>query len=72
MTRQVGAWNRGDLEAAALYLRRNPQGQKYFERLEKKHDKGKAMTLLSIKLGRAVYFMLRRREPFDAKRFVRS
>ncbi|UCC74348.1 MAG: IS110 family transposase [Gemmatimonadota bacterium] len=59
-------------EAAALYQRGNPQGQKYFKRLEKKHGKGKAMTILSIKLGRAVYFMLRRREPFDQERFVRS
>ena len=59
-------------EAAALYLRCNSPGQKLFQRLEKKHGKGKAMTLLSIKLGRAVYFMLLRREPFDAKRFLRS
>ncbi len=58
-------------EAAALYLRGNLPGQKFFRRLERKHGKGKAMTLLSIKLGRAAYFMLRRREPFDAKRFIR-
>jgi transposase len=59
-------------EAAALYLRGNPQGQKHFRKLEKKYGKGKAMTLLSIKLGRAAYFMLRRRAPFDAERFLKA
>ena len=30
------------------------------------------MTILAIKLARAVYFMLRRHVPFDAQRFARS
>lgn len=55
-------------EAAALFIRYNPPG--IFRRLERKGGKGKAMTLLSIKLGRAVYFMLRRRQPFDLERFA--
>ena len=41
-------------EAAVLFLRNNPQGQKYLARLEKKHDKGKALTILAHKLARAV------------------
>ncbi len=57
-------------EAAALYLRGNSTGQKYMQRLVKKHGKGKAMSVLAAKLGRAVYFMLKRRQPFDQKRFV--
>ena len=57
-------------EAAALFLRKNPLGQKYFARLEKKHGKGKALSVLAAKLGRAVYYMLRRHTPFDMKRFV--
>lgn len=57
-------------EAAVLYLRGNPAGQKYFRGLERKHAKGKAMTILAVKLARAAYFMLRRREPFDADRFL--
>ena len=57
-------------EAAALFLRYNLPGKKLFQKLERKHGKGKAMTLLSIKLGRAVYFMLRRRAPFDMERFA--
>jgi transposase len=36
-------------EAAALCLRHNEPGQKYLARLEKKHDKGKALTILAHK-----------------------
>jgi transposase len=34
-------------EAAVLFLRDNPSGQKYLTRLEKKHGKGKALTILA-------------------------
>jgi transposase len=47
-------------EAAVLFLRDNPAGQKYVTKLEKKHGQGKALTLLAQKLGRAVYYMLKR------------
>lgn len=52
-------------EAAVLFLRNNPAGQKYLARLEKKHGKGKALTVLAHKLARAVYYMLKRRVVFD-------
>ena len=59
-------------EAAPLFLRGNPVGQKFFHRLERKHGKAKAMCILAAKLGRAVYFMLRRHQPFDFDRFVNA
>ena len=59
-------------EAATLFLRNNPQGQQLLARLEKKHDKGKALSILAHKLGRAVYFMLKRKTAFDMNRFLRS
>ena len=34
-------------EAAVLFLRANPAGQKYLTRLEKKHSKAKALTVLA-------------------------
>jgi transposase len=52
-------------EAAALFLRNNEPGQKYLTRLEKRHDKGKALTILAHKLARAVYDMLKRKTAFD-------
>ena len=57
-------------EAAVLFLRDNPAGQKVLARLEKKHDKGKALTILAHKLARAVYYMLKRKVAFDMKRFL--
>jgi hypothetical protein len=57
-------------EAAVLFLRDNPEGQKFLSRLEKKHDKGKALTILAHKLARAVYYMLKRKVAFDMKRFL--
>ena len=38
-------------------------------RLEKKHGKGKALSILAARVGRTVYWMLKRKEAFDATRF---
>ena len=38
-----------------LFLHKNPEGLKYKKRLEKKHGKAKALSILAHKLGRAVY-----------------
>jgi transposase len=57
-------------EAAVLFLRNNPAGQKYLSRLVKKHGKGKALTVLAHKLARAVYDMLKRRMAFDLDKFL--
>src|SRR5215813_5250094 len=59
-------------EAASLFLRNNPQGQKLLARLEKQHDKGKALTILAHKLARAVYYMLKRKTAFDMDLFLRT
>ncbi len=59
-------------EAAVLFLRDNPAGQKYLSRLEKKHGQGKALTLLAQKLGRAVYYMLKRQKAFDMHKFLHA
>src|SRR6266516_3627010 len=44
-------------EASALFLRNNPVGQQHLARLENKHGKGKALTILAHKLARTVYYM---------------
>lgn len=58
-------------EAAALFLRGNEPGKKWFEKLTKKHGKGKALSILAHKLGRAVYFMLKNKEAFNEEKFLR-
>jgi transposase len=55
-------------EAAVLFLRNNPMGQKYLARLENKHGKGKALTILAHKLARAIYYILKRDTVFDMQK----
>jgi len=59
-------------EAAVLFLAKCPEGQKLLARLERKHGKGKALSILAHRIGRAVYFMLARKRAFDRERFLRS
>jgi len=56
-------------EAMVLFLRESERARAYLARLEARHGKGKALSILSAKLGRAVYFLLRRHEVFDEERF---
>ena len=44
----------------------------FLKRKEKKHSKARAMTMLSRKIARAVYQMLKRKEPFDEVKFFAS
>ena len=57
-------------EAAVLFLQKNPPGQRLIKRLRSKHGRGKALSVLAARLGRASYFMLRNSEPFDLDRFL--
>jgi transposase len=56
-------------EAAVCFLRANKPAQALRARLKAKHGKGKSLAIIAAKLARAMYFMLQRREPFDAQRF---
>jgi transposase len=57
-------------EATVLFLRGNTEGMKYKQRLERKHGKGKALSILAHRLGRTVYYMLKRRKAFDMGKFL--
>jgi len=59
-------------EAAVLFLRDNPAAQKFLARLEKKHSKGKALTILAHKVARAVYSMLKRQTAFALHTFLQG
>jgi transposase len=59
-------------EAATVFVRNNPQAQKLLARLEKQHDKGKALSILAHTLGRAVYCMLKRQVAFAMHRFLHT
>jgi transposase len=56
-------------EAAVLFLRHTTDGKALVARLEKRHGKGKALSILAHKIGRAVYYMLARGTVFSMEKF---
>lgn len=56
-------------EAAVLFVRHSAEGKVWLARMTKRHGKGKALSILAHKLGRAAYYVLLREKPFDAKKF---
>ena len=56
-------------EAACLFLRQSERGKKWKDREASQRGNGKAMAILSSRLARAVYHMLRKGEAFDEERF---
>jgi transposase len=59
-------------EAAGLWLRNQAQGQQCLTRLENKHGKGKALTILAHQLARAVYYLLLRGTVFAMDPFLKG
>ncbi|MDY7037601.1 MAG: IS110 family transposase [Thermodesulfobacteriota bacterium] len=57
-------------EAVKLMLRESDELKRKRLRLERKHGKGKSLAILAHKLGRAVYFMLKRQQVFDLDRYL--
>jgi hypothetical protein len=55
--------------AAVLFLRHTKDGKKLLAAIEKKHGKGKALSILAHKIGRAVFFMLSRGTVFSTEKF---
>ncbi len=52
-----------------LILRANPPAQRYIEKLRKKHGKAKSLSILAHKMGRAVYFLIKRKKSFSMEAF---
>ena len=59
-------------EAAVGILGKCPEARKLVERLRRRYGKGKALSVLAHKLGRATYYMLVRNRPFDMQRFFNA
>jgi len=56
-------------EAAIRFIGKSEEGKQYVERMEKKHGKGKALSIFAHKIGRAVYYILKNKEPFNQDKF---
>jgi transposase len=59
-------------EAAVTVLSHFPESKKLHNRLKNKFGKGKALSIFAHKLGRTVYFMLKRNQAFDTDRFLKT
>jgi transposase len=59
-------------EAAVLMLRESEEVKKYKAKLVKKHGRAKALTILAHKIGRAVYYILKRKEVFNLESFLKK
>jgi transposase len=57
-------------EAAVLFLRHTTDGKRLLARITKQHGKGKALSILAHKIGRAVYYMLSRGTVFSMEKFL--
>jgi transposase len=57
-------------EAAVLMLRSMPAVKAWVQRQERKRGKRKTLAILEAKIGRAVYQVWRKQQPFDAKKFL--
>jgi transposase len=56
-------------EATILLLRESGQAKAYLAKMSRKYNKGKALGILTHKLGRAIYYILKKKETFNMERF---
>jgi transposase len=59
-------------EAAVLFLRGHEPAKRLHTKLVGKYGKAKALSIIAQKLGRVVYFMLKRKIPFDPVKFFQG
>ncbi len=57
-------------EATLLLIRECPDVKELHKNLKNKHGKARALAIISHKLGRAVYYMLKNQKAFDVKKFI--
>jgi hypothetical protein len=58
------------LDFFQILKRESSEVKQLAQRLEQKRGKGRAMNTLAVKLGRAIYYMLRNDRAFDLNRFI--
>ena len=59
-------------EAAALMIRETDEAKAFMEKMTKQRGKSRAVALLAAKIGRAVYWIMKRKQPFDLVKFWNS
>jgi transposase len=59
-------------EATLLLIREKQEIKELHLRLKNKHGKARALAIISHKLGRTVYYMLKNKEAFNMKKFIQN
>ena len=59
-------------EAAALMIRSSPEAKAFMEKMTRQRGKARAVALVATKIGRGVYWMMKRKQPFDARKLWKS
>jgi transposase len=57
-------------EATILLIREKQEIKDYHLKLKNKHGKARALAIISHKLGRAVYYMLKNKQAFEMNKFL--
>lgn len=58
-------------EATLLLIREKQEIKEYHSNLKNKHGKARALAIISHKIGRAVYYMLKNKQAFDLQYFLK-
>lgn len=58
--------------AAVLIQNYYPEVKSLIEKLEKRHGKGRALSIMAHKIGRTIYYMLKNEKVFDLNKFLKS
>jgi transposase len=56
----------------ALMIRSSPEAKAFMEKMTRQRGKARAVALVAAKIGRVVYWMMKRKQPFDARQFWKS
>ncbi len=59
-------------EATLLLIREKQEIKEYHSNLKNKHGKARALAIISHKIGRTVYYMLKNKQAFDMKKYLKQ
>ena len=59
-------------EAAALMIRSSPEAKAFMEKMTRQRGKARAVVLVAAKIGRDVYWLMKRQQPVDARKLWKS
>lgn len=59
-------------EATLLLIRERQEIKEYHLKLKNKHGKARALSIISHKIGRTVYYILKNKQAFDMKKFLKQ